>query len=60
MYVHLRQRQEHGEKCTAKACGSDCGFQRFEEWLRTPVTEADAAEDARIKARAAVVLAGDI
>ncbi|WP_327029707.1 hypothetical protein OG989_04075 [Micromonospora sp. NBC_01740] len=58
--MHLRSRQEHGEKCTEKACATGCGFRRLEEWLAAPLTERDALEDERIRERREALWRGEI
>ena len=60
IYMHLRNRQEHGEKCTEKACGNGCGFLALESWLNAPVTAADHRADARRADRVAALMRGEI
>ncbi|GAA3781125.1 hypothetical protein [Micromonospora maritima] len=60
MFVHLREQQEHGEKCTADRCADGCGFLGLDRWLSAPLTAADRAEEERLRAREQAIRAGDI
>lgn len=60
LYIHLRNRLEHAEKCTAERCVNACGFVRFEQWLDAPVTKYDRAAEERRKERLSLLLAGEV
>ncbi|WDZ87183.1 hypothetical protein [Micromonospora cathayae] len=58
--MHLLNRCEHGETCTQRACGEDCGYRRYEQWLAAPPTEWDARRDALVEQRRQALWRGDI
>lgn len=60
IYMHLRGRQEHAEKCTAEKCVPACGFEQFEQWLDAPATVFDRLADQRQQARLSQLLAGQV
>lgn len=60
IYVHLRNRQEHAEKCTTERCASSCGFVQLEKWLDSPVTSFDRRADQRREERLAGLLRGEV
>jgi hypothetical protein len=60
IYVHLRNRQEHAEKCTTERCTPSCGFVQFDQWLDSPVTAFDRRDDERRKDRLAGLLRGEV
>jgi hypothetical protein len=60
IYVHLRNRQDHAEKCTNDRCVSSCGFVQLERWLDGPVTTFDRREDHRRKDRLSALLRGEV
>ena len=60
MYVHLRNRQEHGQNCTERACGDGCGFLALEGWLSAPLIAADVEADERLRQRREALMRGDI
>lgn len=60
IFIHLRSRLEHADKCTARACVDGCGFERFEEWLNAPLLSSDVRHDERVRDRADALLRGEI
>lgn len=58
--MHLRNRQDHAEKCTAERCTGSCGFVRFEQWLDEPVTVYDRRRDEQQRDRLQRLLRGDV
>ncbi|MER7164495.1 hypothetical protein ABT336_00230 [Micromonospora sp. NPDC000207] len=60
MYVHLRGRQEHGERCTDRACETGCGYRRLEDWLAGPLTAADVRAEERYRQRREALWRGEI
>jgi hypothetical protein len=58
--VHLRNRQEHAEKCTNERCVAACGFVQLEQWLDTPVTVFDRRRDERQRVQLQALMRGEV